>query len=116
MARLLNYDFTLSKAWATLGLMAKKKKATWGGAREGAGRPPLNRDLVRFSLDLERPTHGKLRQIAFIRLSELSLPVGQETATVRFDLPTDGADAQKPDDDDVSRAAPLPMARESQGS
>jgi hypothetical protein len=42
----------------------RKTKGTWGGARPGAGRKPLFKDPVRFTLDLEREDLDTLQAMA----------------------------------------------------
>ena len=45
-------------------MAARKKKGKRGGARPGAGRPPVVHDPVRFTLDFERPDFEALDRIA----------------------------------------------------
>ena len=45
-------------------MAARKSKGKRGGARPGAGRPPVVHDPVRFTLDLERPDFEALEEIA----------------------------------------------------
>ena len=47
-----------------LPMPARKARDGRGGARPGAGRPPLFKDKVRISLDLERKDHEDLEKIA----------------------------------------------------
>src|SRR5262245_5436919 len=42
----------------------RKKKGTWGGFREGAGRKPELHDARRYSLDFEGPQMEALEEIA----------------------------------------------------
>ena len=52
--------------------MATKKKATHGGHRRGAGRPPILDEAVKLSLTLERATLDGLAMFA----ASQNLPVG----------------------------------------
>jgi len=42
----------------------RRKKGTWGGAREGAGRKPALEDPYRYSMDFERPQIDELAAVA----------------------------------------------------
>ncbi len=50
--------------YAIIESMTARKKASWGGARPGAGRPPLGRKLHRRSIDFEEAEDRLLRKIA----------------------------------------------------
>jgi hypothetical protein len=45
-------------------LTARRKKSTWGGFREGAGRKAVLRDPCRYTMDFEGPQMEVLQQIA----------------------------------------------------
>jgi hypothetical protein len=45
----------------------QRKKRTWGGYREGAGRKPEIQDARRYSLDFEGPQMEALEEIAVER-------------------------------------------------
>ena len=46
---------------------ARKTRTTRGGARRGAGRPPLFKDRVRLVVYLERKDHEELQDLAETR-------------------------------------------------
>jgi hypothetical protein len=46
------------------GVVARRKRGTWGGCREGAGRKPEIQDARRYSLDFEGTQMEALEQIA----------------------------------------------------
>lgn len=45
-------------------MAARRKKRTWGGYREGAGRKSELRDPHRYSMDFEGPQMQALEEIA----------------------------------------------------
>lgn len=58
--------------------MARRAKSGWGGQRPGAGRPKLDRELKRMSVDLDVKDAEALREIA----EERGVSVARLAATV----------------------------------
>jgi len=60
----LNEFMDIRIEWAYAPGVAAKRKGTWGGAREGAGRPPELDDAVRFTFDIPRRDLDALRTLS----------------------------------------------------
>ena len=45
-------------------MSAGKRGKGWGGARSGAGRPPMFKDKVKIAFDMEREDYDALVEIA----------------------------------------------------